>query len=186
MNPGRPFEVIDTRIAYENPWIKLKEDKIVRKDGAEGIYGFMEVGESVCVVAVDDDYRICLVESYRHPFDAWFWELPGGGGESKNLISASKNELEEETSITAKEWIRLGRARVCNGLSTEYQTNVLALKLNISDFAQTEDETRARKFVSLEELDAMIEKGEFADNQSITALYMYKNWLAQKGGVSGA
>ena len=68
---------------------------------------------------------------------------------------------------------------IFNGLSTEYQTNILALGLDVSDFVQTEDETRARKFVSLEEVDRMITNAEFTDNQSITALYMYKNWLAR-------
>lgn len=176
----KPFEVQSTRIAYENPWIKVREDKIVRKNGAEGIYGFLEVKESVCVVAVDDQGRICLVESYRHPFNEWFWELPGGGGEGENLISASKKELQEETGIIAAEWANLGRGRVCNGLSTEYQTNVLATDLEVHDFVQEEDETRGRKFVTLDELDSLIAKGEVNDNQSITALYMYKIWLSQR------
>lgn len=180
MNDDKPFQVKDTRIAYENPWIKVREDKIIRKDGEEGIYGYLEVGESVCIVAVDREGRICLVESYRHPFNGWFWELPGGGGEGEDLISASKKELQEETGIIAAEWTSLGRGRVCNGLSTEYQTNVLATDLDVGDFVQEEDETRGRKFVTLQELDASITKGEVNDNQSITALYMYKNWLHQR------
>jgi len=177
MNEDMPIKIQVTRIAYENPWIKVREDKILRKNGKEGIYGYLEVGESVCVVAVDEEVRICIVESYRHPFNAWFWELPGGGSEGEELISASKKELEEETGIFANKWTKLGRARVCNGLSNEWQTNVLATELEYGDFVQQEDETRDRKFVTLEELDALIASGEFADNQSITAIYMYKNYL---------
>lgn len=180
MNDDKPFKVEDTRIAYENPWIKVREDKIVRKNGETGIYGYLEVGESVCVVAADSKGYICLVESYRHPFGGWFWELPGGGGEGENLITASKKELKEETGITAMEWTLLGRGRVCNGLSTEYQTNVLATGLKVDDFVQEEDETRGRKFVSLNELDTLIANGRVNDNQSITALYMYKIWLSQQ------
>lgn len=181
MNEDKPFEVRGTRIAYENPWIKIREDKIIRKDGREGIYAYLQVNESVCVVAVDKEGRVCLVESYRHPFNAWFWELPGGGGEGENLITASKKELEEETGITANKWITLGRARVCNGLSNEYQTNVLATELEFGEFVQNEEETRSRKFVTLEEFDRLVATGEVNDNQSITALYMYKNWLNQAG-----
>lgn len=177
MDTDKPFEVKDTRIVYENPWIKVREDKILRQNGNEGIYGYLEVSESVCVIAVNEAGHICLIESYRHPFNAWFWELPGGGGEGDDLIFASKKELTEETGITANRWTTLGRARVCNGLSNEWQTNVLATDLEFGEFIQTEDETRARKFVTIEELDAMINNGEFADNQSITALYMYKNYL---------
>ena len=182
MNKDIPFKIKDTRIAYENPWIKLREDKILRKNGKDGIYGYLEVDESVCVVAVDEAGRICLVESYRHPFNAWFWELPGGGGEGEELISASKKELEEETGILANKWQKLGRARVCNGLSNEWQTNVLATELEFGNFVQGEDETRDRKFVTIKELDAMVASGDFADNQSITAIYMYKRYLETVSG----
>lgn len=180
MNDDKPFSVDSTRIAYENPWIKVREDKITRKNDASGIYGYLEVGESVAIVAVNDRAEICLVESYRHPFGGWFWELPGGGGEGDELVEASKKELEEEAGILADTWVTLGRARVCNGLSTEYQTNVLAMDLKYGDFMQHEDETRGRMFVPLEELDRMISDGRFQDNQSITALYMYKLWLEQE------
>lgn len=95
----------------------------------------------------------------------------------EDTIIASQRELKEETGIVAKKWTELGRARVCNGLSTEYQLNVLATGLEYSDFVQKEDESRARKFVSLNDLDTMIKNGQFEDNQSIVALYMYKCWL---------
>ena len=177
MDQNIPFTTQSTKIVYENPWIKVREDTIIRKNGQLGIYGYLDVRESVCVVAVNKDGEICLVESYRHPFKQWFWELPGGGGDGEETIAASKRELEEETGISAQEWVTLGKARVCNGLSTEYQLNVLATDLEYDNFEQKEDETRARKFVSLAELDDMIKRGEFEDNQSIAALYMYRRWL---------
>ena len=51
MNSDTPFEVTETRVAYENPWIKVREDEIIRKNGETGIYGYLEVDESVVVVA---------------------------------------------------------------------------------------------------------------------------------------
>lgn len=178
MDKDQPIATQKTRITYENPWIKVREDTIVRKNGEEGIYGYLEVKDSVCVVAVNSEGEICIVESYRYPLKKWFWELPGGGGDGEDSVTASKRELEEETGIIANKWIDLGKARVCNGLSTEYQCNVLATDLEYGDFTQKEDETRARRFVSLEELDAMIKEGTFEDNQSIAALYMYTCWLS--------
>lgn len=181
MNSDPPFKITGTRVAYENPWIKVREDKILRANGKAGIYGYLEVGESVAIVAVNNEGKICLVESYRHPFGEWFWELPGGGGDGESILLASGRELQEETGIVAQDWQVLGRARVCNGLSNEWQVNVLASNISYGDFVQQEEETRGRKFVSMKELDEMIQNGSFADNQSITALYMYKLWLEQQG-----
>ncbi len=179
MGKDIPYVIKDTKIIYENPWIKLREDTIIRKNGQKGIYSYLVVNESVCVIAVNKSGRICIVESYRQPFKKWFWELPGGGGDGQSVTKAAKRELLEEACIKASKWTTLGKARVCNGLSTEYQHNILATILEYDDhFVQKEDETRARRFVSLQELDAMISLGEFEDNQSIVALYMYKNWLS--------
>lgn len=178
MNQDSPYDLQGTKIVYDNPWIKVHEDDIVKQDGKKGIYTYLEVPESVCIIAVNDAKEICIVESYRHPFNKWVWELPGGGGDGEVAINAAMRELEEETAITALTWTVLGRTRVYGGLSTERQANILATSLTIGEFVP-EDVTRNRKFVSLDELDAMIKEGEFADNQSITALYMYRSWISR-------
>lgn len=178
MSSDRPYKITNTRNAYQNPWITVKEDTLARSDGTTGIYGYLDVAESVCIVAVDAEKRICIVESYRHPFDGWFWELPGGGAEKEDPVRAAARELQEEAAITATDWTIMGKTRVYNGLSNEYQANVLATGLTIKPFRQTEEETRNRRFVSMQELDDMIKAGAFADNQSIVALYAYKLHLA--------
>lgn len=110
MKNQKPLKATATKIAYQNPWVKLREDEIVRPDGRKGIYGYLDVKDSVLVVAVNDLGEVCLVESYRHPFQDWFWELPGGGGEGEAIFEASKRELEEENAITASDWQLLGES----------------------------------------------------------------------------
>lgn len=179
MNNDKPIEAVESTIAYSNPWMTVHEDKIRRLNGEEGIYGYIDVGDSVTVIAVDTSGRICIVETYRHQIGSWVWELPGGGCDKDEYIEAARRELLEETCIKANEFVYLSKTHVYSGLSTEYQHNVLTLDVEVNEFVQTEDETRARKMVTLDELDHMIEVGEFSSNQSMVALYSYKLWVTK-------
>ena len=110
---------VSSKIVYQNPWITVREDQTRDLAGNLGVYSYMESRDSCMVVAVDDKERIYFVRGFRYPSQSFGWELPGGGGDSENLLTASKRELEEETSITAQSWNKLGEVYVCNGLMTE-------------------------------------------------------------------
>ena len=182
MSSNKPIAVTGTSIPYSNSWMTVHEDKIVRLNDEEGIYGYIEVGDSVTVVAVDRSKRICIVETYRHQIKSWVWELPGGGCDNEDMFKAARRELLEETCIKATEFVDLNKTHVYSGLSTEYQHNLLTIDVEVGEFKQTEDETRNRKMVTLDELDNMIVKGEFSSNQSMVALYLYKLWLTNVKG----
>ena len=34
-----PWRTLSSRVVYCNAWLVLREDKVIRPDGAEGIYG---------------------------------------------------------------------------------------------------------------------------------------------------
>src|SRR3954453_23824953 len=72
-----PYVTLSTRIAYENPWTRLREDRIRRPDGSDGIYGVVERSDFVVVVPIQDG-RVTLVEQYRYPVQARMWEFPMG------------------------------------------------------------------------------------------------------------
>ena len=102
------WQTIKRRQIYKNPWIAVLEDSVRRPDGSAGLYGVVEVGDAVSIVALQND-AICLVQQYRHSWGKLVWEVPCGGlhrGES--VLRAAKRELLEESGITAKKWKRLG------------------------------------------------------------------------------
>jgi ADP-ribose pyrophosphatase len=55
---------ISSRIAYQNRWLRVREDIVRRQDGSEGLYGVVERPEFVAVVALQDG-RVTMVEQYR-------------------------------------------------------------------------------------------------------------------------
>lgn len=179
MNDEHPYKTIDSKIVYENPWIKIREDKIIRPDGKEGIYGVMESNDSVMVVVLNEKNEVYLINAYSYPDQSWNWELPGGGGDGEDAVIASKRELIEETGIVAEDWTLLGKTRVCNGLMTERQSTYLARNLTMTDKKEAEDEAIVSHgtFYSLAEIHKMIQEGKVNDNQSLTGLYLAEQWL---------
>ena len=101
---SNPLKKISSKIVYKNPWIVIKEDVIQNPDGSKGIYGYLESRNSCMVIAQNENEEIFLIKAYRYPSNSQGWELPGGGGDNEDLLTASKRELEEETGILANTW----------------------------------------------------------------------------------
>jgi 8-oxo-dGTP pyrophosphatase MutT (NUDIX family) len=179
MNDIHPYKTIASKVVYENPWIRVREDKIIRPDGTEGIYGVVESNDSVMIVVLNDKDEVYLVNAYRYPDRSWNWELPGGGGDGEDAVAASRRELVEETGIIAEDWTLLGNTQVCNGLMTERQNTYLARNLTMTDKKDPEDEAvvNGGRFFPLSEMRNMVREGKINDGQSIAGLYLAEQWL---------
>ena len=174
-----PFTVNSSKAVYKNPWIRVREDKITRPDGSNGIYGVVETNDSVMIAAVNDKNEIYIIHSYSYPAQKWHWELPGGSSDGDNLTAASKRELAEETGIIAETWQQLGLVRPMDGLMPEKMAILLATDLTLQSKPPADDEELIDegKFASLEEIHSLIEDGDMDEGQSITALFFIEKWL---------
>jgi len=99
----KEIETIDTRVAYENKWMTVREDKVRRASGAEGIYGVVDKPDFVAIIPIHQSH-IHLVEQYRYPVEGRYWEIPQGSWEEnpkadKSIVAAG--ELKEETGLVA-------------------------------------------------------------------------------------
>src|SRR5680860_173631 len=75
-----PWRTLGTREVYDNAWIRVREDRVVRPDGAAGIYGVVSFKTLAlgAVVRFDNDDTL-LVGQHRYTVGAWSWEIPEGG-----------------------------------------------------------------------------------------------------------
>jgi ADP-ribose pyrophosphatase len=99
-----------TRIAFENRWVRLREDAVRYPDGTSGVYAFIERPRYAIVAAVEDGH-VWMVEQWRHPLRRRSWELPMGvapGGDATPIEEAARIELREETGLTAAAMAYLG------------------------------------------------------------------------------
>lgn len=181
MRTDNPWKTLSSEIKYQNPWIRVREDKVITPTGSEGIYGVMESNDSVMIAVLSDKSELYLVRTFSYPSQSWNWELPGGGGDNEDAAIASQRELEEETGIRAATWEKLGTTRVCNGLMTEKMTVYLARDLSFDGTKETADEQIDEgKFFPMGDIDAMVTDGRINDSQSITGIYLVQKWIERK------
>lgn len=178
------WPVTDSRIAYENPWIRIREDRVVRPDGEPGLYGVLELRDAVFVVAVDEAERIVLVDVDRHTTGRSL-EVPAGGGDDEEPLVAARRELLEETGLEAASWEPIGRMQALNGVARAAEHVFLARGLREAAGAaasQREEGIAAVRRVPIPEVLAMVADGRIHDGETVAAL-LYA--LLRLGRVAG-
>jgi len=103
-----PWKTLSSRAIYRNPWMAVREDRVIQPDGQPSRYGVVMVKPYVGVVPCDRG-GVYLVRQWRYAQEKNIWEIPTGTrhpGESP--LAAAQRELAEEVKMAARKWRRLG------------------------------------------------------------------------------
>jgi len=160
-----------TRIVYENPWMRVREDAIRLRDGSTGIYGVVEKSDFV-VVAAAENGRLHLVEQFRYPVGGRYWELPqGSSAQASDPVAVARAELREEAGIEAATLTDAGELFMAYGVATPRFRVFLATGLRQVATARehSEQDMIARAF-ELAEVERMIRDGTIKDAFTVAAL----------------
>jgi 8-oxo-dGTP pyrophosphatase MutT (NUDIX family) len=160
------------RVAYENPWITIWHDDVVRPDGSPGIYGVIHFASlAVGIVALDGDDRVLLVGQHRYALDAFSWEIPEGGvPDGEDPLEGARRELREETGVAAATWREIGRFHLSNSVTDEAGVLYLATDLAAGEAAPEGTEELAIRWVSFEGALAMTLDGRITDAMAIMGI----------------
>jgi 8-oxo-dGTP pyrophosphatase MutT (NUDIX family) len=160
------------RVAYENAWIMVWHDEVVRPDGSDGIYGVVHFANTAAgVVVLDADDRTILVGQHRYTLDEVSWEIPEGGvpaGES--VLDGAKRELREETGLEAAAWHELATLTLSNSVSDERAVLFLATDLTHGPSDPEPSEALELRWVPFAEALAMTLDGRITDAMSVVAI----------------
>ncbi|EFH12880.1 NUDIX domain-containing protein [Pseudoroseomonas cervicalis] len=164
---------LSSRVAYENRWLRVREDRIRRADGSDGLYGVVERSDFVVLLPWQDGC-LTLVEQYRYPVRARQWELPMGTweqapGTDPAVLAAA--ELREETGLTAARLEPIGTILQGPGYCSQRGHVFLATGLTQGPTSrEASEQDMLCRALPLAEVEAMARDGVLQDACSLAAL----------------
>ncbi|MGA2727893.1 MAG: NUDIX hydrolase [Terracidiphilus sp.] len=178
--PAPSITTLSSREIYRNRWLRLREDRILRSNGKEGIYSVVDKDECAIILPIENG-RVWLVEQFRYTIQARAWELPQGGWE-KEIVDPeelARGELKEETGLQAERMEQMGTLWIAYGFARQKQHVFLASDLNQSktDRDAEEHDLVVRSF-AIEDFARMMREGTIADASTLAAWGLYQLWIS--------
>lgn len=167
-----PWQKVSSRQIYDNPWINVRHEEVIKPNGESGIYGVAHFKYlAAAIVPLDENGNIWLVGQFRYTLNEYSWEIPMGGGDLRSdSLEAAKRELREETGLSAIKWTYLGRLHTSNSVTDEVGHMYLAEDLTQGEAEPDDTEILQLKKVTLKDAVSMVMNGEITDSLSIAAI----------------
>jgi ADP-ribose pyrophosphatase len=109
MQKKGPYKVLSSETKYKNPWIEIIEEKVIRPEGKEGIFGIIDYGRGTSTVALDSKKNIYLIREYYYALEEYGIQLPSGDiANGETPLQGAQRELLEEVGAASETWIDLG------------------------------------------------------------------------------
>lgn len=172
-----------SRIAYENRWLKIREDIIRYPNGLKGMFGVVERNEFAVILPLHINNEgikiVTLIRQYRYPVGKFMWELPMGMWELKpdatpEMVAAG--ELEEETGLRAANMVHGGILYQGAGYST--QKGHVFLATDLTQHSPKREETELHMTchtIPLTQFEEMIQTGQITCMVTIAAFCLLRS-----------
>lgn len=172
MKGRNPWKTLSSRVAYENAWIRVREDDVIRPDGNRGIYGVVEVRPSILVIAINQHDQVALVGQWRYTLDRYTWEVPRGGSSEHetDMLAVAQRELAEEAGVRAARWVAFGTADIGNGVLNDVQHFFVATELSPVPAHQDDVEEIVVEWRPFAEVIDMVLRGDITEVCTVAAV----------------
>lgn len=165
-------KTLERNMVFQGKIINMRQDKVELENGRTATRDVIEHPGGVCVLPLTDDGKIIIVRQFRYPYQEVLPELPAGklepGGEEP--LECGRRELEEETGMTAEEFLSLGTMYPSPGYCEEVIHMYLAKGLHKSVQRLDEDEFLEVEQLPFEQVLEDIMEGKIKDAKTQIAV----------------
>jgi ADP-ribose pyrophosphatase len=165
------WRTLTSRLAYSNPWIRVREDTAEMPNGRTTLYGVVECAPAVGVLPFLDAQTVVLVGQWRYVARAFRWEIPTGSVKpDESEEAAVQRKLAEEAGYTARHLVKLCTFDTSKSILDE--TAHLYIAEDLRPVTRTPDDTEfieVRAF-AFDEVVRMVERSEIVDGMTALAV----------------
>lgn len=173
-----PWIITGTKVIYRNPWIKVREDKVIRPDGKEGVFGVVSMDPGVTILPLDSEGNIYLIKEYRYAIErVTIGGVSGGIDGKETKLQAAKRELKEETGLIAKKWTCLGFVDPLANIVTSPNYMYLAQELTQSKAEPEGAEVIEVIKIPFRKAVEWVEKNKITHSASVILILKTENYL---------
>ncbi len=164
---------VKSRRTFEGRLISVRVDTVSLPGGNLSEREIVEHGQCVCVVPLDGESNVIMVQQYRKPVEESLLEVPAGSvDEGESPEEAAARELQEETGYTADSIEHITSFWTTPGFCTELMHAYVATGLSPGSMRLEDDEIIQVIKVPLEKVPDMVRSGEIRDAKSIASLML--------------
>lgn len=176
-----PWKTLGSKLIYRNPWMAVREDRVIQPDGKPSIYGVVELKPYVGVVPFDGRH-VYLVRQWRYAQKENVWEVPTGSRDGREgILAAARRELAEEVGFRATRWTLLGTLCEASAITSARGQMFLAEGLSpVPARLEGSEADLVVKRLTWGEAMRWIDRHKIIDGVSVAALYLASRVLARR------
>lgn len=167
-----PWRTLETDVRYQNDWMTVEENQVVRPDGNPGIYGVVRPKNlAIGIIPLDQDHHTWLVGQYRYPLGVYSWEIiEGGGPHGEGAQRSAARELREEAGLEADRFDEIMRMHTSNCITDEQA--IIFVARDLRRCAAEPDPTEQLQLVRVPFQDAVgaVMEGRITDAMSVAGI----------------
>ncbi len=170
------WKKLTSKILLDHPRLKVLEDEVELPNGHTTKYlKFDSRGNAVTIIAINTEGKILLQKEYSYPPNEELYQFPGGFVPSnEDLLVGANRELMEEADLRANNLIELGSYYINNRKSDQKMYVYLGSDLQAESLPGDLEEDIQSYWVSEDEIEDLIKKGEIKNYTVLAAWCLYK------------